>query len=61
MSDLLIYGLVACIVLLPLIALVFMFRAAREATPDDLPAGDESHHPDSIRDAQRINGRAPDA
>jgi hypothetical protein len=61
MSDLLIYCLVASIVLLPLVALVFMFRGAREATPDDLPAGDCSHHPDSIRDAQKANGRAPDA
>jgi hypothetical protein len=57
MGDVLLLALVACIVLLPLIALVFMFCAAREATPDDLPSGDESHHPASIRDARRANSK----
>lgn len=33
----------------------------RKDHADDTPPGDHSHHPASIRAAQRANGRAPDA
>jgi hypothetical protein len=56
MSDLLIYGLVACIVLAPLVV-IYVLCGGRKATPDDLPEGDYAHHPDSIRDARRANSK----
>jgi hypothetical protein len=63
MSDMIIYGIAAIIVLSPIViigwAIVEELRKDRRA--DDTPPGDHSHHPDSIRAAQRANGRDADA
>jgi hypothetical protein len=63
MSDAILYGVAAIIVLSPLViigwALALEWRADRRA--DDTPPGDHAHHPDSLRNARRANRSKPDA
>jgi hypothetical protein len=63
MSNIAIYAIPAIFVLaaIGIIAWAIVAEWRKDRRADDTPPGDHSHHPDSIRAAQRANGRDADA
>jgi hypothetical protein len=61
MAELVIYAMIAIIVGAPLVVAAWVFIEDRFVKDEPQEPGDQSHHPDSLRNVFRINGRRDDA